>query len=217
MADEPAPAGGAPAPEAKPAPDPKPAPAAPNASAVKASDLPDAALSARLEQAQRSAETKLLGRFKVASPDEIEAKLKELDELKTAQLSETEKQQKRIAELEPQAQRAAIYKQRLDALVEEQFSTLAESQRAAIDAVANGDAEKRLELMQVMRAAGLVPASPAPANKPPPPANTAPPVNPPKPSGSETAFQQWEALTSPISRQIFYQAHRAEIEASRPA
>lgn len=213
MADEADPKGGA-APAAKP--DPAAPPAAPQT--PKASDLPDEALAARLERERKSAEAKLLGSLGVTNADEIKARLKELDDLKTAQLSEAERTQKTIADLTPKAQRAEVLEQRLAAIVEEQFAALPESQRNAIDSVASGNAEKRLELMQVMRAAGLVPiAQPPAAPKPPPPANTAPPVNAPSPAGSETAWDKYAAITNPTTRSLFYRTHTAEIEASRPA
>lgn len=216
MADEADPNGAA-APAAQPDPKPDPAPAPDPKPKTSVNDLPDEALTARLDREKRATETKFLQALGVSDLEAAKAKFKRLDELETEKLSDSEKRDKRIAELEPQASRAAELEQRLAVMVEAQFVELSESQRNAIDAVAQGNAEKRLELMQVMKAAGLaqpaLPANPTTA----PRANTAPPVNPPTPAGTETAWDKFAALSNPIEKQLFYRAHRAEIEEHRPA
>jgi hypothetical protein len=78
----------------------------------------------RLAQAQRAAASQLFSKFGVKSQEELDAKLKRLDELETAQLSEAERTQKLIKELEPKAQRAAHVEALLTGLVESQFKAL---------------------------------------------------------------------------------------------
>jgi hypothetical protein len=124
-----------------------------------------------------------------------------------------------LAELTPKAQEADELRALLSSSVEAQFNTLPEAARNAIDAVANGDPRERIKLIGVMQAAGLgaAPAAPAvPATPPPASAGNAG-APPPKPSGAQSMFEQWEAITDPVARPLFYRAHSREIEGSRPA
>jgi hypothetical protein len=191
----------------------------PNDPATKPNEEP-AWLPGRLNQAARSAETKLFAQYKVKDATELESKLKRLDELENERLSESERTQKLLGELKPKAERAAQVEALLGSLVESQFSALPEATRTAIDAVANGNPEERLKLMRVVQAAGLAaPGAPVvpPAPVRPPPANTAPPANPPPPAGVRSRFDEYQAITNPIQRGIFYQLNAAEIEQTRPA
>ncbi len=193
----------------------------PNDPAIKPNDSEPAWLPGRLSQAARSAETKLFSQYGVKDADELAKKLKRLDDLETERLSESEKTQKLIQELRPKAERAAQVESLLNGLVESQFNALPEATRAAIDAVASGNAEERLKLMRVVQAAGLASGNAPPATPPapvkPPPANTAPPANAPPPAATRSKYDEYAAITNPLQRSIYYQLNATDIEASRPA
>ena len=83
-------------------------------------------------------------------------------------------------------------------------------------AEAGEDAEKRLSLMRVIRAAQGT-AAPAALGVTPPASVGPSPA--PAPSGAPTKFQEWEAMKAraPMLGDIFYQSHQREIERTRPA
>jgi hypothetical protein len=204
---------------APPAPPVTP-PAAPVADPANTGEPPadaDKWLPARLAR-ERNA---LLKKFGVDSEEQLTERLKKAKELEDAQLSEQERTQRLLAELTPKAQEADELRALLSASVDTQFNALPEAARNAIDAVANGDPRERIKLIGVMQAAGLGAAPTPPVNTAPP---VAPPVSagnagtpPPRPSGVQSMFEQWEAITDPVARTLFYRVHSREIEGSRSA
>lgn len=184
------------------------------------------ALKERLTEASTAATRAMLKGLGFESEEAAKSAIKKLSDLETANLSEKEKLEKRIKELEPLAARTSSVDGMLKSLVDTQFNELPESVRKAIDATANGDPDKRLNLIGIFRASGLLsqsPAAPAPAAPPtaPPPAAPASvtPSPAPAPSGTATKFQEWEAMRSrsPMLGDFFYQQHQREIERTRPA
>ena len=179
-------------------------------------------LPGRLNQAKDSAINGLLSELGVKDSATLKANLARLSELETASLTEQERVAKRLADLEPKAQKAERLEAVFKSVVEAEFSTLTESQQAAIDARANGDPEKRWELMQLAKAfAGAAPSQPptAPATPATPnPATTRPDgaQKPPARSEALTPRQQYEAMrnTDPMRATIFYQLNRQAIDAS---
>lgn len=175
----------------------------------------------RLDETRTAAETKLLKSLGFDKTTDAAEFLKKAKELQQSQLTEQEKLQNSVKELEPKAKRADALEQQLTALVDEQFAALPEAARTAIDTVANGNAEKRLEMMRVMRASGLLGAAPPAPAAPAGPATSAPPANPPTPAGSRTKFDEWQDLEKDPNKRvissIFYNSHKAEIERARPA
>lgn len=217
---EPASGGASAQPAPNPPAEPKPA-AAPAAPATEpaASAEPQAPewLPGRLEQARAAERKRLLQELGADDPAALKAKLKKLDELETAKLSDQERVEKLIKELTPKAEQAERLQTMFSSLVESKFSALTEQQQTAIDTVANGNAEERWKLIQVMEAAGFS-ASPA-APTAPKPAQTVPAgASPPPPSAEpKTAFDKWTDLqkTSPVQASLFYQMNAMAIEQSR--
>lgn len=195
-----------------------PAPAAPAAQPAAAAPPDDQAppwLNDRLKQARESERKKTLAELGVDDPTKIKEKLKRLDELETAKLSDQERVEKLIKELTPKAEQAERLQTLFSSVVESRFNALADKQREAIDAVANGNAEKRWELMQVMESAGLLAGTPPP----PRPAQTAPAAPPaPAPATPETMFTKWQGLRTKdsVAASVFYQLNAMAIEQSRP-
>jgi len=191
-------------------------------------------LGPRLKQAQESAQRKLLNELGFPDLEAAKDQIQKAKQIEEASLTEQERVAKRVAELEPQAQRATVLEKRYAALIEEQFAALPEAQRSAIDAVANGDPEKRHEYMSVFRAAGVVDAPASPETGPalnngepaagaapdattkPAPVTTTPPGSPPTPAQPRNRWEEYQALTNPMQAAIFYRANKREIEASRP-
>ncbi len=227
---------GAPAPEPKPEPVvspptqaapaiPAPAPAKPNPVEIT---LSNEALKERLAESAGAATAKLLKELGVKSPDDLKAALKSLEDIKLSQLSEKERLEKTIADLKPKAERHDTVQGMLAKLVEGQFNDLPEAARKAIDSIANGDPDKRLELMGVFKASGLL-EKPAPVAAPiatpeaPKPGVPAPvsatPSPAPAPGGATTKFNEWKAMEarSAMLGDLFYQNNMVEIERSRPS
>jgi hypothetical protein len=201
--------------EGTPAPSAQPPAVAP----TPAVDENPAWLNGRLQQARKSAVTDFLGELGFKDPKEAKAALDKLQSLETASLSEKERVEKQIQELTPKAAKAERLEGLFKSLVDSKFGTLTEKQQQAIDAKANGDPERRWEIMDVMEAAGaLTPAaaSPAlPAAKQP--ASTSPGAPPPPPPApAQTPRSKWEAMkkTDPMQASLFYQLNRAAIEQS---
>lgn len=188
-----------------------------------------AQLTERLKESGESATKKLLKELGFDKPEALKDALNALKQLQDADKSEKQKLEELVAALTPKAARTDTVTAMLASLVEERFNALPEKARQAIDAVANGDPDKRLELIRVFGASGLLeatsppPAPPAPPGPPaappvPPPAHITPPPAP-APSGTQTKFQEWETVKAkaPMLGDIFYEQHKAEIERTRPA
>lgn len=189
--------------------------------------LTNEALNKRLEDERASHEKKVreailkdLGVDKFDAAKEAIAKANKLEQ---DSLSELEKRDRRIKELEPHQQTAERVGTRFKALVDSEFSKLPEAAQKAIDKHAGGDAEKRFDMIEMMRESGALEAfgkgsTPPEPPKPPAPASNGP-NPPPPPSGAPTKFQEWELMKarSPTMGDIFYQNHQREIERTRPA
>jgi len=176
----------------------------------------------RLKSAKATAQRELLESLGVKDGDELKTALAELKTLKTSTLTEAQQKDARIKELEPQAAEALRVKATLKALVDERFAALPEAQQQAIDAIAEGDPERRLQMLRVRDAlvATQTPTTPAAPPKPTP-ATTTPPGAPPAPAtpaAPDTPFTIYERkLTEdPMGASIFYRINAVSIEKSRP-
>lgn len=202
---------------------PPPAAAAPPAPAAESTiSMSSTALKARLDEERSKGATKLLKELGFEKPEDLQTALKALKTREEADLTEKQRLEKRVKELEALEPQSKAYKTQLDALVEEQFKALPENWQEAIDAVANGSATERARMMQTFRAKGLLgapAAPPAAAAAPKGPANVAPPKTPPDPANESTKFSEWRAMEkrNPVLGSLFYQNNAAEIEATRPA
>lgn len=191
--------------------------------AVEQITLPKDAFDERLSKAGESATRKLLKELGFDKPEDAKEALKTLKSLQDGQKTEKERLEGRIKELEPKATRADVLAKRFEALVASEFDKLPENVRNAIDKVADGDAEKRWEQIDVFRAAGLLGGAPAgqPSSTAPAPKTTAPAGGPaPAPaSGGPSKFKEWQDLMakSPSQAAIFYRLNRLAIDQSRPA
>ena len=203
------------APAATPAPEPSAEPRAPQ--------TPPAWLGPRLEQAREAERKRLLNDFGFPDSEALKARLAEAKRLEEATLSEQEKAKLRIQELEPIAQQAKALEEWRDRVVQSQFDALPDHQKEAVDRVAQGDQSKRWEIMSVLSAVGSAPASPA--AEPPPaaplpvpasPATTVPGKAPPSPAPVRTKWEEWNAITNPVQKAIFWRSNRKEIELTAP-
>lgn len=168
----------------------------------------------RLEQARASERKKLMQEFGVESPDALRQRLARAQELEDAQLSEQERTEKLLRELQPKAERVERLETLFASVVEAKFTGLSEQQQAAIDAVAAGNAEERWKIMSVMEAAGSLAAPP----QQPKPANTAPQGQPPPdPAKPKTPYEIWQDKKASNSTEaaLFYQLNSFAIENSR--
>lgn len=230
-----------PAPVAQATTDPPvPAPAQPTASQATPAqatpaqasgarvELSSDALKQRLADERKAAERQLLAKWGAEKPEDLDAKLKKLSELETAQLSEKERAEKLIAELTKQAESGNRNTAIAVDAVQELFDALPETAKVAIDELQPASPAERLKFIRAFRklapvtsasagasSASTVTAAPAPPA--PVPASTSSGAPAPKPGG-KTPYQEYEDLKAhkPQAAGFFYQANRAAIEASRP-
>lgn len=222
MADDDTPKGEVtPAIDQKPAPEPPKVPDPPAKAEDPSKDQEEWLkkwLPERLTQAGRAKERELFEQFKVKDAEELEAKLKELDELKTAQLTEAERQEKKIEELQKAADTGKTYQERFDKVVESQLGKLPEEQRNKILERAGNDTAKQFEIMELLSEFGGT----APKEGEKKPANT-PKGNPaPTPGGSPKSalevFEQKQAEEpGGVLASLFFRKNQFAIQKAREA
>lgn len=189
------------------------------------------ALKQRLDEERSRAEKKFLKSLGFEKPEDLSTALKALKDLQSEKLSEKEKLEARIKELEPFQEQAKSYAAELEALANDQFEALPDAWKKAIDDVAAGKASERLRLIKSFKASGLLGAA-APSSggeqqqqggqpKPPAPKNLAPSGGTPAPKSQtpQSAFEKWAALRreNPVQGALFFQHNQAEIERTAPA
>lgn len=186
--------------------------------------LTNEALNARLAEERESHEKKLRASFLkdlgVEKFEDAKSRIAAAQKLEQESLTELEKRDRRIKELEPFQTSAERVTTRFKTIVDDQFGKLPEAAQKAIDEHAGGDAEKRFDMIELMRKSGALEALGKAAEPPKgtPPISSGP--NPPPPPGSApSAFQVWEQkrAQSPMAADIYYQANQREIERTRPA
>jgi hypothetical protein len=133
--------------------------------------LPD-----RLQRAEQAAVTKALSTLGVKTLDEAKAVIEAAKKAEDAQKTEAQRTQERLAALEPEAQAAKAYRERLERFADAELGKLSEPQRAAVLRLADGDKAKALDAIEALRPTWQTAPPPAP---PPPPATTAPPPTAP--------------------------------------
>ena len=195
-----------------------PAPAAaPNP--VQAADLPPQALKDRLDHTRSKAENDLLAKLGGGKAEDIAAKLKRLQELEDATLSDRERSEKQIAELRVQAAEAERYRKLFGEQTAVELAALSEEQRAAVQAYAGEDPVEQHRMIRAFHmAAGSAPAAGTPPAEVAPsfvsPATTVPAGTAPLPaSGQKTKAEQWAELRErdPIAGQLYHQHNAREI------
>lgn len=188
--------------------------------------MPKTAFDERLSKAADAATRKLLKELGFEKSDDVKTRLSTLKTLEDEKKTELEKANGKVKELEPIKASYDSLKKDFDSLVEAQFSKLPDRMKEAIDKIADGDAQKRWQQIQVFEAAGALGAQAgqgAPPSGSPPagaPATRAPAGAPPPPAGgAETPFQKWQAMAAknPVMASIFFRQNRVAIEQSRPA
>lgn len=165
-------------------------------------------LSPRLEQAQRSAQAELLKRFGAEKPEDIESRLKRLEELEAASLSEKERLEKALADLTPKATRAATLEQTVKAYADRELSALNDAQRSAVQALAGDDPARILTAIEQLKPTWqAVPAVPAPAQ----PVTTSPPAGAPPAAGGTSPIDH-KAEFARLQKENPFEAARYRIE-----
>lgn len=184
-------ANGGEAPEAQPKETPKPLPnGVPNEEPQEGQE-PNW-FTRRMEQATKSAASEVLKGLGVESLDAAKEKLLELQKIKDDQLSEQERTQKRIQELEPQAQRAAVLEKSLGVYAQKEMASLTAEQSAAVKAIAGDDHARILETINQL-APTWNSAAPEPAKPEAVEPSTAAPAGPPE-AGNQSPPDTREAF-----------------------
>jgi hypothetical protein len=162
MSDESAPNGAA-VPDGQP-----PAPVQAPVAATTATEAEPPWLKGRLEQARTSAQKDFLKSIGVDKPEDVTAALAKLKTLEYEKLSEAEKTTRRLAELEPRANRAGELEATVKAYADRELSGLSDLQRAAVASLAGEDPAKVLRAIESLKptwaAAPVATAAPVPAS-----------------------------------------------------
>lgn len=205
-----APLAGAPAPPAAPPGAPPPA---------GASDA-EAERKRLLEAERATARAALLKKHGFDKDDDLQKALEELKGHRDAKLTAEQRTAKELEEARTAAAAGKVAGDALTQAIDELRAVLSDQQRAALEEAcpAGTPPAEQLRVLRLIRKLGG--AAAAPAGAPPPPA---PPANAggagggaPKPNGGETPYAQWQRMKG-LGADIFYQTHKAAIEASRPA
>lgn len=209
---------GAPAPSGTAAPEPS-KPAEP-AQIVMTSEALKTRLTEERTAHEKTVRAAMLKDLGVDKFDDAKSAIGEAAKLRQASLSELEKRDLRIKELEPFQQSAERVGSRFKALVDDQFGKLPDAAQKAIDDHAGGDAEKRFDMIELMRKSGALEALGKASEPVRPSAPTSiTPTTPPVPGGQQSKFDEYQAMNarSPVMGDIFYQNNQREIERTRPS
>jgi hypothetical protein len=209
--------------------------AKPKVAAADVRSMPADEFNKRLAQAEAAGEKKALAALGVERPDDLKARLARLKELEDAQLSDKERTEKKLAELQALAEASKTVSTVAEDAVKELYDALPEHIRLAVDELKPKNAEERLKYVRAFRKAGLTvaPSSAAPITQevsapaattqqtappaPAAPANSGVAPGAPKPA-TRTKLDEYRELSAknPIAAGVFYQANKAAIEAARP-
>lgn len=210
-------------PEPPPAQPPAPAPpASPQPPPAAAGHQPDPGwLGPRLDQARRSGQSELLRELGVEKPEDLRAKLDQLTALENEKLTEQERVQKRLGELEPQAQKALRYEAVIKERAASELAGLSESQRAAVQKIAGEDAASVLSAIDTLKPTWAAQAAPTngateqPASGDAKPADTAPARTAPgdtstSPPDHKARYEDLKK-TNPVQAAYYLSQHSREI------
>jgi hypothetical protein len=196
-------------------------PAAETVTAPAKVDMTSDQLRARLGEERSAGQRELLKRFKFEKPEDLEARLKRLDDIEKANLSEKERVDKRIQELEPQAQRAKTLEERASREFERRIANLQDEKKAKLLEKAGDSLDKRLEYLDLLEDMGTLASTTATTTTTaPPPATTAGGTGAPRPTAAMTSFEQYEDIKKrmgTLAGEIFYRKNELDIERTRPA
>lgn len=121
----------------------------------------------RLEREAAAAEARILKSLGVSSVDEAKAKFADAQKVLDAQLSEQERQNKRLAELEPTAARVGALEATVREYADRELAGLTDLQRASVASLAGDDPAKILKALEVLRPTWAAAKPPeAPQQKP---------------------------------------------------
>jgi hypothetical protein len=213
---------------ASPATSPTPPSAQPSAPATgeeyKAM-TPDA-FATRLRSERDAGVKAMLSSLGIETPEALKSALTKAREVEQAQMTEAQRVQAKLAELEPKAKGYDEARTVLAETVSADLAALPANVRAFIESTTPDDPVARRRALNAARANGLMPtganpAAPATPAAPPNPATTIAPAGPttPKPAGTLTTYEQWNDLKQrgqSARAAQFYSANRKAIEATRP-
>jgi hypothetical protein len=173
---------------------------------------------ARLAEAGDSAVKKLLEGLGLSKPEELKARITKAKELEQAQLSETEKLQARIKELETPASAAKVYEDAIKETLAIREKAIPETKRDLLE-LAPTDPAARLRWLTAAEAKGLftVASAAAPATETKPANSRAGNGNAPPPAGKvvdPTAPKKPFHLMTPEERAAEKQAREAALAAA---
>jgi hypothetical protein len=199
--------------------------AAPEKPRVKADDLPPEALKARLDSAKEAARRELLSELGVADPKDAKAALAELKTRREAELSELERANVRVKELEGKAAMADAFGTVITNRATAELAALNEKARAFVTAEAGADPAKQLATIDRLRATGLLETA-APAVTPASaPAATAPATTAPRPAAPPEAGRVTQAdaratyerlqTENPFAAAAFAERHAGDLFVNR--
>lgn len=190
---------------------------------VLTTDLPDEALTKRLDQAKNQGKTEAVKELATRlgmTLEEAEAKLAKARELEDAQKSELQRANERAEALAPVAARAEASARRIQALSEQEYSELPDEMKGVVDDLANAadgtpDHEKRIDVIVSLRKRGLLEKKPAPFM--PKGADTSKADAAPKtetkdePDSPDAHFKKWDSFSSEVLKAAYWNDNHGKI------
>lgn len=181
------------------------------------------AFKARLAEERAAGERATLKKLGVDKTEDAKARIEQAVKLEQERMSEQEKLQARISDLEPRAKAAEAYRLELEEQAKAAFESLPPSLQNMIAATAGDDHLARAKAIRAAQASGVLSAfstpSPVEAPKVPSPATTVAPGGPsPTVMASEkTAYDKWVDLKakSPVLAAQFYSRNARAIESTK--
>ena len=198
---------------------PAPAEPAPEKPRVQADALPPDALKARLESAQQTARRELLKELGVEDPKDAKQALAELKQRQDAERTELEKAQAEADTLKAKATKADTYREILSRRAMAEMADLTEQQRATIKELAGDDPASVVNVIDKMRAGGLLgsaqPKQPEAEKNPPKVPDTSPGKTAPDETNSSPpnhkAIHQELQQKNPFAAANYLAAHLRDI------
>lgn len=208
--------------------------AAPQAPSVETVSMSSEALSKRLTDERERAQRQLLKELGVEKLSDLRTAVESGRKAEDANRTEMERLNLQVAESAKVKDEAARLRATVASLVDSELGRLPEKVRETIKSQSD-DPQAQLALVNVMRSAGLLDGAPVVAQPPAPaatehtapavPAAPAAPANngavspAPQPQQARTPYEIFIAKqsTDKFGADLFYQANKTAIEASRPA
>lgn len=184
-------------------------------------------LKVRLDETRDTTRTGVLKELGFQSVADAKKQIEAFKLYQQSQLTEQEKLQARLRDLEPHEKAAQEYRAKYERAIEREFKRLPEAMQLAIDeqskredgTVDPATREMLMTAFAKLNAVNGQSTEPNAASAAAKPASAAATTPAPKPAVTKTKFEEFEELrkTRPVAAAAFHRVHQLEIERTRPS